>query len=455
MTGKPPYAVPSMADVATTRGTNGLRVVSTFSGCGGSCLGFEMAGYEVVWASEFVEEARDTYRLNHPGVPVDASDIRSVRAADILEATGLDVGDVDVLEGSPPCASFSMAGKRSKHWGEVRSYSDTEQRVDDLFFEFARIVEGVQPRVFVAENVAGLVQGSAKGYFKDILRRLRDCGYRVGAKVLDAKWLGVPQSRRRLIFIGVRDDLGTDPVFPTPFPYWYSIRDACPWITNGGWRKAKFGPAEQPAVNVEWKPDDPSAVITATGLGGGAGHQTIIGPPTLKEWSSDRPSATVTASGMYAMNAMENLVNPPGDEAGCATDRSGEWYEWLVANGHPEVDDPNEVDLVDIRKYAIGREWLRLQPGGYSDKYFNLHRTDADRALSTLTQVAGATGAAGVTHPSEPRKFTIPELRRLHSFPDDFQLTGRFGQRWERIGRSVPPLMMRRIAEVVRDDILA
>ena len=87
-----------------------------------------------------------------------------------------------------------------------------------LFFEYARILEGLQPRAFVAENVAGLVRGKAKGYFKLILKRLKDCGYNVRAAVLDASWLGVPQSRRRLIFIGFRDDLGIAPQFPKPLP---------------------------------------------------------------------------------------------------------------------------------------------------------------------------------------------------------------------------------------------
>jgi DNA (cytosine-5)-methyltransferase 1 len=449
---KPPYVIPSMTDVAATRGSNGYKVVSTFSGCGGSCLGFEMAGFEVVWASEFVPEARDTYALNHPDVPINPSDIRSVRAADILAEAGLDVGEVDVMEGSPPCSSFSMAGKREKHWGQATSYSETEQRTDDLFFEFARLVEGVQPKVFVAENVAGLVQGTAKGYFKDILRRLKACGYQVEAKVLDAKWLGVPQSRRRLIFVGVRDDLGARPAFPKPFPYQYSIRDACPWITNGGYRKARFGAVETAGVSVDWDSDEASQVVTATGIGGGARHQSVVAPPMLAEWSSDEVAPTVTASGMYAMNAMENLINPP-DSDGPGEDNA--WYEYLIANGHPEVTDPAEMDLVDIRRYAIGREWLRLQPGSYSPKFYNLFRADADAAMATITQTAGVSaGTAGVTHPSEPRKFTIPELRQLHSFPADFQLTGRFSQRWERIGRSVPPLMMKRIAEVVRDDIL-
>ena len=117
---KPPYAVPTMSDVARVRGTNGLRVVSTFSGCGGSCLGFEMAGFEVIWASEFVPAAREVYELNHPGVILDDRDVREVKPEDVRRAIGLRAGELDVLEGSPPCASFSTAGKREKGWGKVK-----------------------------------------------------------------------------------------------------------------------------------------------------------------------------------------------------------------------------------------------------------------------------------------------------------------------------------------------
>jgi DNA (cytosine-5)-methyltransferase 1 len=158
------------------------------------------------------------YRLNHPTTPLDTRDIREVQPDEILEATGLKVGEVDVVEGSPPCASFSTAGKREKHWGQAKRYSDTVQRSDDLFFEYIRLVDGIKPKVFVAENVSGLVKGVAKGYFLEILARLKACGYRVGCKVLDAQWLGVPQARQRTIFIGVREDLGKDPVFPQAAP---------------------------------------------------------------------------------------------------------------------------------------------------------------------------------------------------------------------------------------------
>lgn len=226
---KPPYRVPSMTEIATVP-HNGFDAVSTFSGCGGSCLGYRMAGFRVLWASEFVPAAQACYKANHPGSILDTRDIRQVKPEEILAVIGKAPGELDLLDGSPPCASFSTAGKREAGWGKVKAYSDTRQRTDDLFFEYVRILKGLRPKVFVAENVSGLVKGTAKGYFIEILRELKACGYKVEAKVLDAQWLGVPQARQRLIFVGVRDDLGLRPAFPKPLAYRYSVRDAMPWL---------------------------------------------------------------------------------------------------------------------------------------------------------------------------------------------------------------------------------
>ncbi len=391
MSSKPDYKVPSMADIEKVRGTNGFKMVSTFSGCGGSCLGFEMEGFEVVWASEFVEAARDTYRLNHPSTILDDRDIRLVQAEDILNATGLSVGELDVFEGSPPCASFSIAGKRESKWGEVSKYSQTEQQTDDLFFEFARLLKGLQPKVFVAENVAGLVGGTAKGYFKMIMRELKDCGYKVEAQVLNAKWLGVPQARKRVIIMGVRNDLNATPTYPQPLPYSYSIKDACPWITGGGLMKGSYGAVSR----------------------------------TFATWSSSFPSRTVMASGISSAKDTEIVVDPPQLTEN-PKDQNEAWLSYLSANGHPSMTDPNESILAGISRYAIGREWLRHRP---------------------KTTVGGNV-------PSEARLFTIPEIRRLCGFPDDFQLTGNFAQRWERLGRAVPPVMMSHVARSIRDNIL-
>lgn len=222
-----------MAEIAALP-WNGYNAISTFSGCGGSSLGYKMAGFRVLWASEFIPAAQDTYRANHPATILDTRDIRNVQASDILDAIGMKPGELDLFDGSPPCASFSTAGKREAGWGKVKAYSDTKQRTDDLFFEYSRLIKGVQPKVFVAENVSGLVKGTAKGYFLEILAELKSCGYVVSAKLLDAQWLGVPQMRQRVIFVGVRNDLasqfGVKPVHPKPLAYRYSVRDALPWI---------------------------------------------------------------------------------------------------------------------------------------------------------------------------------------------------------------------------------
>jgi DNA (cytosine-5)-methyltransferase 1 len=228
---KPAYKVPSTSEIMAVP-QNGLTHASTFTGCGGSCLGYRWAGFRNVFANEFIEAARDSYLANFIGSAVDGRDIRKVTADDVMSAAGLEVGQLDVLEGSPPCASFSTAGRRSEGWGDVRHYSDTKQRVDDLFFEFARLLKGTMPRAFTAENVAGLVKGVAKGYFKEIFAALSACGYKVAARVLDAQWLGVPQSRQRVIFIGIRNDVKAEPMFPKPLPYRYNVKEVLPWIES-------------------------------------------------------------------------------------------------------------------------------------------------------------------------------------------------------------------------------
>ncbi len=236
---KPPYRVPSMTEISAIP-WNGLNVCSLFAGCGGSSLGYRMAGFRVLWVNEFIEAARDCYRTNmSPGTIVDERDVRDVDPADVLERIKMKRGELDLLDGSPPCAAFSSAGKRQAGWGEVRSYSDTEQRTDDLFDQFVRLLRGIQPRTFVMENVSGFAKGVSKGEFIRVLRELRGSGYRASCKLLDAKFLGVPQSRQRTIFVGVREDLfdldtGEEivPVFPSVSSHSYTVRDVLPHIVR-------------------------------------------------------------------------------------------------------------------------------------------------------------------------------------------------------------------------------
>lgn len=113
---KPPYRVPLMSEIADLP-WNGFNAISTFSGCGGSSLGYKMAGFRVLWASEFIPAAQETYRANHPKTILDTRDIRQVKPEDILAAIGMKPGELDLFDGSPPCASFSTAGAREAGWG--------------------------------------------------------------------------------------------------------------------------------------------------------------------------------------------------------------------------------------------------------------------------------------------------------------------------------------------------
>jgi len=389
---KPAYALPSMADVEALP-RNGFTVASTFSGCGGSSLGYRMAGFKVLWANEFVPAARDTYRANAaPYTVLDDRDIREVKPGDVMAACGLAAGELDILDGSPPCASFSTAGNREADWGKVKTYSDTKQRTDDLFYEYARLVRDIQPRAFVAENVSGLVKGTAKGYFLRILAELQGCGYRVAARVLDAQWLGVPQARQRLIFVGVRNDLDRAPAHPSPLAYRYTVREAL------------AAPSSRRVI-----------------------HDTGGQPQYSGGDITDRPSPTV--------------LTTPG-------------YYRVYGDSAPPIDPETGKDI-SITRFAIGAEWARLRAGQISEKYTSLVRADGDRPCHTVTSRGGDISAASVTHPMVARKFTLAELRQICGFPADFVLTGTYEQRWERLGRAVPPPMMAAVASTIRDRILS
>jgi DNA (cytosine-5)-methyltransferase 1 len=402
---KPPYRVPSMAEIAALP-WNGYSAVSTFSGCGGSSLGYKMAGFRVLWASEFIPAAQDTYRANHPATILDTRDIRNVQASDILGAIGMKPGELDLFDGSPPCASFSTAGKREAGWGKVKAYSDTKQRTDDLFFEYSRLIKGVQPKVFVAENVSGLVKGTAKGYFLEILAELKSCGYVVSAKLLDAQWLGVPQMRQRVIFVGVRNDLvaryGVKPAHPKPLPYRYSVRDALPWIVNLS--RDSMGMEGKWTCDVDSEPCQ--AIRTASG-----GAQTRFEVESLPRAYRDKRGAFGNDGDITDMPAPTVLSDSVGTH--WIVEPENTWTD----NGHRQPINENEPAPV---RHNNGRGFNDLQIG----------------------------------HGTEKRKFSIAELRRICAFPDDFILTGTYSQQWERLGRAVPPVMMMYIAKTIQTEVL-
>lgn len=197
------------------RAENAPTVISTFAGAGGSSLGYSMAGYRELLAVEWDDNAVETFRLNFPDVPVYHGDIAELTVEEMLRLTGLKPGELDVFDGSPPCQGFSTAGKRV-----------LDDPRNSLFREFVRLLRGLKPKVFVMENVSGMVKGKMKLVFAEIMRELKASGYRVSARLLNAMYFGVPQSRQRMIFIGVRDDLGIEPSHPAGWSVPVTMRTA-------------------------------------------------------------------------------------------------------------------------------------------------------------------------------------------------------------------------------------
>lgn len=180
-------------------------------------MGLRLAGFRVPYVVEFLPDVAECYRAMWPSTHVEVRDVRELAPGEILAALGIQSGELDVLEGSPPCKAFSSIGIGVKGWGKEALYSgNVSQRADDLFPEYFRLVRGLQPRIFVAENVAGLARGAAKGVFREILQAGEDAGYRVEVREINCAYLGVPQRRTRLFIVGVREDLDVAHRWPSP-----------------------------------------------------------------------------------------------------------------------------------------------------------------------------------------------------------------------------------------------
>jgi DNA (cytosine-5)-methyltransferase 1 len=391
------YSPYKLQDVYDASAQNKFKVISTFAGGGGSSTGYRLAGGKVLVINEFVEEAQKTYAENYPDTVILPGDIKELNGKDFLDAAGVGVGEIDILDGSPPCSAFSVAGKLShnvheeervdlfgnvtiekvagKHsdgWGQTKNYSDGKSvtNIEDLFFEFLRVAEEIKPKVIVAENVKGLTIGEAKEYFNKILNTFEKIGYEVCAQVLDSRYYGVSQTRTRVIFIAVREDVAEkvglnfmtiSQVFPEPDSDIIPVKDAM--------------------IDLEYDPEE-----------------------------------------------VKNL-----------TDKFTNTAYWKQTGSKMEIDPEKVLTGMDYH------------PKGH---HFNLKRVSQYKPAPTITAMGSADTTAGAFHWIEPRKLTLGELKRIMSLPDDFKLTGKWNQRAERLGRMVPPLMMKMIATSVYEKVL-
>ena len=391
------YSPYKLQDVYDAAAQEKFKVISTFAGGGGSSTGYRLAGGKVLVINEFVEEAQKTYAENYPDTVILPGDIKELTGKDFLDAAGVCVGEIDILDGSPPCSAFSVAGKLShnvhdeeridlwgnvtiekvpgKHsdgWGQTKNYSDGKivENIEDLFFEFLRVAKDIKPKVIVAENVKGLTVGEAKEYFNKILNEFENIGYDVCAQVLDSRYYGVSQTRTRVIFIGVREDVAAkagysfmniSQIFPEPDKEVIPVKDVM--------------------VGLEYDPEEVKYLT-----------DKFLNTAYWKQTGSKMP--------------------------------------------------------IDPDKVLTGMDY---HPKGH---HFNLKRVSQHQPCPTITAMGSADTTAGAFHWIEPRKLTLGELKRIMSLPDDFILTGKWNQKAERCGRMVPPLMMEKVATSIYEKVL-
>ena len=219
----PPDCAWNLTDLATVP-QNGITVMSTFACGGGSSMGYKRTGCSIVAANDIDPEMAWHYQHNlHPPLyylcPI--RDLLTAQLPDELFA-------LDILDGSPPCSTFSMAGSREKAWGKEKHFREgqAKQVLSDLFFDYLDLVERLKPKVAIAENVKGMLIGNAKGYTKMVMARFKEIGYRPQLFLLNAADCGVPQRRERVFFCAIRNDIERPLLKLAPLHRWISAGEA-------------------------------------------------------------------------------------------------------------------------------------------------------------------------------------------------------------------------------------
>lgn len=354
-----------------------LKIVDLFAGVGGISTGFKKAGFDVIAANEYKPDIANTYIKNHPGTKMIVSDITKIKSSDLVEKGE----EVDVIVGGPPCQGFSMAGRRIRNDGAFLNDPRNE-----LFKEFHRIVKDIKPKVFVMENVAAILNMHGGSVKDEIIRLFKQIGYDTDVKVLLAAEYGVPQLRKRAVFIGNR--LGIDPkeFFP----------------------KKTHGPdAGRPYVSIA------ESIMDLPKVNAGSG-----------EFETD-----------YAQGS--NLSDYQKERRGKAK---------KVYNHQATKHDPRIIELLKTIKPGQGRIHIpkELQTKSVHSGAFG--RLEQNKPAYTITTRFDTPSVGRVTHPISHRALTPREAARIQSFDDDFVFYGNKSSVGIQIGNAVPPLLAKAIA---------
>ena len=368
--------------------------ISFFAGGGGSSAGYKLAGGDCRFVNEFQQVAVDTYLANWPGTPHICGDIKNVTGQQIMEMTGLRVGELDILDGSPPCPPFSMSGTKQKGWNQEKvAYGMKQQNIEDLTWEMIRITSEMKPKVVICENVKGLTMDYAKSHLDRMCADFEKEGYTTTYKVLNGIHFGVPQKRQRVFIVSVRNDVMDDIGMP-----WMTINSLFPESAN-----------EEPTL------------------------ETAIGDLRL-----DNENAVEAVELCDAMKRsakykwLKRLPKNPDKVVSVGDDVVGPWYDKVIAHR---------------------RKWGKSVPEA-KHSFYQSRRVPWNQASHTLSEQGLQTSLAVHLHAEEDRVYTTKESKRIMTLPEDYILTGTLNQKLARIGLMVAPLMMKHLAESIYEKVL-
>jgi DNA (cytosine-5)-methyltransferase 1 len=356
-------------------------VIDLFCGAGGLSEGFRQAGYHVLAGNDFFEAAGETYAQTHQEAEFLPGPIQDYSANDFLKAAGLARGELDVLVGGPPCQGFSV-------YNHQRGLHDERS---SLYREYLRVVGGLQPNWVVLENVTGMTSAGGGAAVAAIIEGLRSLGYDVRAEILRAEEYGVPQERRRIVFIGNR--LGLPIAYPD----------------------RTHGPTLKPFVNVR----DALADLPPLRNGEDRGVQLYAHEPKSdfqRAMRSGSNSVTNHSAATLAKINLERLSHIP---------QGGSWR-----------DIPFELLPAGMK---------RAKRSDHTKRYGRLSWEGL--ASTILTKCDPHWGA--YFHPEQDRTLTVREAARLQSFPDWFEFKGSRTDQYVQVGNAVPPLLGRAIATAI------
>ena len=368
--------------------------ISFFAGGGGSSAGYKLAGGDCRFVNEFQQVAVDTYLANWPGTPHICGDIKSVTGQQIMEMTGLKVGELDILDGSPPCPPFSMSGTKQKGWNKEKvAYGMKQQNIEDLTWEMIRITSEMKPKVVICENVKGLTMDYAKQHLDRMCADFEKEGYTTTYKVLNGIHFGVPQKRQRVFIVSVRNDVLDDIGMP-----WMLISSLFP-----------DGVDEEPTL------------------------EDAIGDLRLD--NENRVEAVELCDAMKKSAKykwMKRLPKNPDRVVSVGDDVVGPWYDKVIAHR---------------------KKWGKSIPEKKTS-FYQSRRVPWNQASHTLSEQGLQTSLAVHLHAEEDRVYTTKESKRIMTLPEDYILTGTLNQKLARIGLMVAPLMMKYLAESIYEKVL-